>query len=67
MPRTFAGTADCASFHIAMAAVHGMEYLLTWNCAHIANVAIRGRVERTCREAGFEPPVICTPEELLEE
>ena len=38
---------------------------LTWNCAHIANAAIRGRIEFECREAGFEPPAICTPEELM--
>ncbi|HEX2573072.1 MAG TPA: type II toxin-antitoxin system VapC family toxin [Polyangia bacterium] len=53
--------------HIAAAVVNGMHYLLTWNCTHIANAAIRGKVEWTCRDAGFEPPVICTPEELLEE
>jgi predicted nucleic acid-binding protein len=55
-------TAD--SLHIALAAVHGIEYLLTWNCTHIANVALRGRIEAVCRAAGFEPPLICTPEEL---
>jgi predicted nucleic acid-binding protein len=55
-------TAD--ALHIATAAVHGMDYLLTWNCTHIANAALRGRIEAVCREAGFEPPAICTPEEL---
>jgi hypothetical protein len=55
-------TAD--ALHIATAAVHGMDYLLTWNCTHIANVTLRGRIEAVCREAGFEPPAICTPEEL---
>jgi len=53
--------------HIAVAAVHGMDYLLTWNCTHIANAATRGRIERACRAAGFAPPVICTPEELGED
>lgn len=53
--------------HVAVAAVNGMDYLLTWNCAHIANAATRSTIERTCREAGFSPPVICTPEELGEE
>jgi predicted nucleic acid-binding protein len=50
--------------HIATAAVHGMQYLLTWNCTHIANAALRARIEATCRAAGFEPPLICTPQEL---
>jgi len=50
--------------HIATAAVHGMRYLLTWNCAHIANATLRPRIEATCRAAGCEPPLICTPQEL---
>ena len=54
------------AFHIAIAAVHGVNYLLTWNFKHIANVSVRSRIERVCRDAGFEPPVICTPEELME-
>jgi hypothetical protein len=52
------------ALHIATAAAHGMHYLLTWNCTHIANVALRPRIEAVCRAAGFEPPLICTPEEL---
>ena len=55
-------TAD--ALHIATAAAHGMDYLLTWNCTHIANAALRRRIEAICRDAGFEPPAICTPEEL---
>ena len=55
-------TAD--ALHIAVAAVNGMDYLLTWNCKHIANVALRLRIEAVCRAAGYEPPLICTPEEL---
>jgi hypothetical protein len=52
------------ALHIATAAVHGMEYLLTWNCTHIANVTFRPQIEAVCRAAGYEPPLICTPEEL---
>jgi hypothetical protein len=55
------------ALHIAVAAVHGMDYLLTWNCKHIANAALRGRIEAICQHGGFEPPVICTPFELAEE
>lgn len=53
--------------HIAIATVHGMEYLLTWNCAHIANASMRTRIERICRDQGYDPPVLCTPEELMED
>jgi predicted nucleic acid-binding protein len=54
------------ALHVAAAAVHGIDYLLTWNCKHIANAATRGTIDKTCRDAGFEPPTICTPEELTE-
>ena len=52
------------ALHIGVAAVHGMDYLVTWNCKHIANARMMRFVMETCRAAGFEPPVICTPEEL---
>lgn len=52
------------ALHIAIAAVHGVDYLLTWNCTHIANVTLRPRIEAVCRSAGYNPPLICTPEEL---
>ncbi len=55
------------ALHVAIAVVHGMSYLLTWNCSHIANASIRGKIEAMCREADLQPPLICTPEELLEE
>jgi len=61
-----AANAATDALHIALAAVHGMHYLVTWNCAHIANAAIRRAVEHHCRLAGYEPPVICTPQELVE-
>ena len=53
------------ALHIAIAAVHGIEYLLTWNMAHILNAELRPRIEAVCRRAGFEPPVLCTPAELM--
>jgi hypothetical protein len=52
------------ALHIAVACVNGMDYLLTWNCKHIANAKMRGRINYVCREAGYAPPIICTPEEL---
>jgi len=60
-------SAAADALHIAVAAVNGMDYLLTWNCTHIANAELRPRIETVCRDCGFEPPVICTPEELLKE
>ena len=58
--------AEIDAFHVAVAATHGVEFLLTWNCKHIANAIMRPKIEQVCRETGFEPPIICTPTELLE-
>jgi hypothetical protein len=59
--------AEVDALHIGAAAVHGMEYLLTWNCKHIANARMRSQIEAICRNMGYEPPVMCTPEEMMEE
>jgi predicted nucleic acid-binding protein len=53
------------ALHISVAAAHGMDYLLTWNCKHIANAAIRPGIEALCRSRGWEPPAVCTPDELM--
>jgi predicted nucleic acid-binding protein len=53
------------AMHIALSAVHGMHFLLTWNCAHIANAERFAAIEAACQERGFPCPVICTPEELM--
>lgn len=53
--------------HIAVATVHGMDYLLTWNCRHIANAEIRHRLVEAMLGRGYLLPVICTPEELAGE
>ena len=55
------------ALHVAIATVHGVDYLLTWNCTHIANATLRDPIESVCRENGYEPPAICTPDELLAE
>ena len=57
--------ADAA--HVCIATTNRVDYLVTWNLRHIANAAVRSRIERACRKAGCEPPVICTPNELMEE
>lgn len=55
------------ALHIAVATVHGMGFLLTWNCKHIANAEMRNLITEVCRLQGYEPPISCTPEELLGE
>ena len=51
--------------HIALAAVHAMNFLLTWNCKHIANPLHRRRLEAVCAEADLVCPIICTPHHLI--
>jgi len=58
--------ASIDAVHIAVAAINGLDYLVTWNCKHIANPALRGTIEAVCRAAGYVAPVICTPPELIE-
>lgn len=53
------------ALHIAIAATHQMDYLLTWNCKHIANAEMRPLIESVCRSEGFAAPTLCTPEELM--
>lgn len=55
------------ALHIAIAVTNKVDYLLTWNCKHLVNAALRSRIERVCRARGYDPVVICTPEELLED
>jgi hypothetical protein len=55
------------ALHIAAAVSSGMDFLLTWNFKHLANAALRSLIDRICRSQGYEPCVICTPEELSEE
>jgi len=54
------------ALHIAVAATKAVLYLLTWNCRHLANAAMRPVIETVCKAKGFKAPIICTPEELLE-
>lgn len=53
------------ALHIATAVIHGMDYLLTWNCRHIANAEIRQKIIQISEQQGYNCPVICTPEELM--
>lgn len=51
--------------HLALAATHRMDFLLTWNCKHLHNPHLERRILAACRELGYDCPVICTPAELL--
>ncbi len=53
--------------HIAVAAVHEIDYLLTWNCKHLANAQIVRRIALVCERLSRQMPIICTPEELMGE
>ena len=61
-----APSAATDALHVAVATVHGMDYLLSWNCSHIANATIRRAIDKQCRASGYDAPVICTPQELIE-
>lgn len=53
------------ALHIAICALNGLDYLLTWNFTHLANATIRRQVEQCLDDAGYQCPIICTPEELM--
>jgi hypothetical protein len=55
------------SLHIAISAVHGIDYLLTWNYRHIDNAEKKPIIRKVCLENGYEYPEICTPQELMGE
>lgn len=58
--------AQADAYHMALATWHGIDYLVSWNCAHIAS----GRVQKVLMEVnntmGFQTPILCTPEALME-
>ncbi len=54
------------SYHLAIAAIHDMDYLVSWNCSHIVSGRVRRIVEGINADHGVRTPVVCTPEELME-
>ncbi len=58
-------TAVVDALHIAISAHHNIQYLLTWNCKHIANARILPRIHRALADLGVPIPIICTPEEMV--
>ncbi len=59
-PRAFPDAA-----HVAVSAIHGLDYLITWNCKHLANAQIARRIAAVCEKLSQKVPIICTPEELM--
>jgi predicted nucleic acid-binding protein len=57
--------ANVDAIHIAAATIHGMDYLLTWNCKHIANAQIQGKLAQISLDFGYELPILFTPYELM--
>ena len=57
--------AQVDALHIASVAHHRIQYLLTWNCKHIANAKILPRIYSVLKDFSIPIPIICTPEELL--
>ncbi len=55
------------AIHIAAATVHGLDYMLTWNCKHIANAQIQRKLTEISTNFGYKLPTICTPYELMGE
>ena len=53
------------ALHIGATAYHAVDYLLTWNCAHIANARIIPRIHQVLNELGYSVPIICTPDEMV--
>jgi hypothetical protein len=53
------------SIQIALSAVHGVDYLLSWNYRHVDNAETKTLVRSVCLKAGYEYPEICTPQELM--
>jgi hypothetical protein len=53
------------AIHIAAATVHGMDYLLTWNCKHIANAQIQSKLAEISLDFSYVLPILCTPNELM--
>ena len=57
-------TAAADARHVSVSAVFGVDYLLTWNCKHIANAEMLPRIYAMLRDSGFQPPLIVTPDEF---
>jgi predicted nucleic acid-binding protein len=57
--------AKADALHVAVASVNEMDYLMTWNCTHIANAEVALGIRLIVDKYGYTCPIICTPEELM--
>lgn len=55
------------ALHLAFASIAGLDYLVTWNCRHLARPSVKKRLPAINAAFGYNFPVVCTPEELLYE
>lgn len=62
----FPAKAGVDAAHIALCCVHEVDFLLTWNCRHIANAQILRSLAQVIEDKGYRMPTICTPIELME-
>lgn len=60
-------SSEADALHVAIAAIHRIDFLLTWNCRHINNAATKPIIRKLCEQAGYAFPEICTPLELMSE
>ena len=63
----FPPKSEVDALHVAIAAIHAINFLLTWNCRHINNADKKPLIRIICSRAGYTCPEICTPSELLSE
>ena len=61
------GECEVDAYHMALASWHGMDYLVSWNCSHIASARVQRQLDLINSQEGIRTPVLCTPEELMEE
>jgi predicted nucleic acid-binding protein len=54
------------ALHLSLAVVHQMDFLLTWNCRHLANAELLPPLEQWIAHRNLRVPSVCTPDELLE-
>jgi len=58
--------AGADSYNLALAAWHGMDFMVSWNCTHIVSGRVKKIIEKINYEYGIRTPIVCTPEELME-
>ncbi len=54
------------AYHMALAVWHGLDYIVTWNCVHIASGRVLRIIDQVNTSENIRSPIICTPEELME-